>query len=506
MSRIIEEENDPEVLRAYLRFTSSEVERLKKENEKLRTKAEEKAQQQLSSDDQLLKLKHRLFGKSSEKRPIDRKRDKSEDQLLLHSNSLMPAPEDKKSDQPLPEIQVDHRMDAEMLADIAEEYGYPRDSEWEELKGLYDKSFEVDVEAKKYRRKKHRRFKYRLKRSKGSDSEVIVTASGPLKLIPGSSYSLDFAVEAAADKYLYHMPFERQRRQMEALGLHLTCKTLYSMCFYLSCHLEKVIEKIRSEIFEAWLAVHVDETTWPIGNSKQSDGYMWVLSNAAGSYYRFEPSRGGKIAKELLGSYEGPIVTDGYAGYEQFRDSRGIKLAHCWAHVRREFIDIEQNYPQECVEVLDLIKELFKVERKAKSFEKLKALRRKESREIVDEIQAWLIDKKQTVRSESGLMKAVNYALNRWTGLTKFVKDVRIPLTNNEVERTIRHAVVGRKNSYGSRTINGADVAAVFYTVIESCKKVHLDPKEYMRLVARASAEGLEPPTPLQYAKNLRNH
>lgn len=505
MSRVIDEENDPEVLRAYLRFTVTEVDRLKKENENLRAKEDERSQQQIATDDALLKLKHRLFGKSSEKRPSTRERDQDENQILVHSTSLIPPPEESEIKK-LPEITVDHRMSSEVLADVAEEYGFDRDSEWDELTGFYDESFEVDVVPKKYQKKRHRRWKYRLKAAKGSDSEVIVTAPGPLKVISGSSYSLNFAVEVATDKYLYHLPFERQRRQMEAKDLKITCKTLYSLCSFLSFHFEDLIGRIRTEIFDAWRAVHIDETPWPIGNSRQSDGYMWVLSNAAGSYFRFEPSRGGKIAKELLGSYEGPILTDGYAGYDQFKESKTIKLAHCWAHVRREFADIEQNYPRECDEILSLIGKLFKVEREAKSFEKLKILRRKESRSLIDEIQNWLIETKKSSREESGLMKAVNYAMNRWSGLIKFLKDIRIPLTNNEVERTIRHAVVGRKNSYGSRTINGADVAAVFYTIIESCKKVQLDPRDYMKTIVEMSADGDSPLTPLEYAAKIRTH
>ncbi len=61
---------------------------------------------------------------------------------------------------------------------------------------------------------------------------------------------------------------------------------------------------------------------------------------------------------------------------------------------------------------------------------------------------------------------------------TLFLEIPEVPLTNNEAERTIRQAVMGRKNFYGSRSIDGADVAAVIYTIIESCKKVELDPRQ----------------------------
>ena len=100
----------------------------------------------------------------------------------------------------------------------------------------------------------------------------------------------------------------------------------------------------------------------------------------------------------------------------------------------------------------------------------------------------------------------MNYSMNYWDGLTKFLKDPKIPLTNNDAERAIRQSVMGRKNFYGSRSINGADVAATMYTVIESCKKVELDPKNYILMVVKMKAKdrGAKVPTPLQYAKQIR--
>jgi len=94
--------------------------------------------------------------------------------------------------------------------------------------------------------------------------------------------------------------------------------------------------------------------------------------------------------------------------------------------------------------------------------------------------------------------------MNHWNGLTKFIDDVRIPLTNNEVERTIRHSVMGRKNFYGSRSINGADVTATLNTIVESCKKVELEPKAYILMAVKKKVCGQEPPTPLEYARQIR--
>ena len=73
-----------------------------------------------------------------------------------------------------------------------------------------------------------------------------------------------------------------------------------------------------------------------------------------------------------------------------------------------------------------------------------------------------------------------------------------------KLKRTIRHPVVGRKNFQGSQTQKGAEVAANIYTVIESCKKLELDPKEYILQIIKLIQKGEDFLTPLEYAKKIR--
>ncbi len=95
--------------------------------------------------------------------------------------------------------------------------------------------------------------------------------------------------------------------------------------------------------------------------------------------------------------------------------------------------------------------------------------------------------------------------MNHGDGLTNFLKGVKVPLTNIDAERAVRQSVMGRKNFYGS--INGADLAATMYTLIESCKKVELDPKSYILMAVKTKAKdkAAKVPAPLQYAKQIRS-
>jgi len=74
-----------------------------------------------------------------------------------------------------------------------------------------------------------------------------------------------------------------------------------------------------------------------------------------------------------------------------------------------------------------------------------------------------------------------------WTDLTRFVDEPHAPLSNNAAERTVRGPVVGRKNHLGSKSKRGTEVAATFYSLIESAKLAGKDPAAYLRAAAEAA-------------------
>jgi len=105
-------------------------------------------------------------------------------------------------------------------------------------------------------------------------------------------------------------------------------------------------------------------------------------------------------------------------------------------------------------------------------------LRQERSRLVIDQIWEWATVQVGLPRSDFG--KAVRYMLERWEGLTRFLDDPRIPLDNNAAERALRGPVVGRKNHYGSRSLRGTQVAAVFYTLCESARLINVDAQAYL--------------------------
>ena len=375
---------------------------------------------------------------------------------------------------------------------------------WSKMKGLYQESTEITVTERVYQKVIHRQAKYRLNDEyNNTGKEVIITAPGPAKVKPGCKYSIDFAVAAVTDKFQYHTPLERQRRKMEEAGLEVGVKTLYRLTEAVAEHCNTIIPAIKKEIMDEFCAIHLDESPWRLFDNEKT-GYMWVMSNRIGSYFQFEPTRSGAVPDEMLKGYQGAVVVDAYSGYNPLRKNPDIRVGHCWSHVRREFFERIDDFEEDCTGAVNLIDELFDIEAKAKDFDELKKLRLTESRPLTMVFRDWCFEARFKYLPEDGITKAINYTLNHWKELTLFTRDLSVPLSNNEAERSIRQPVMGRKNFNGSKTINGADTAASLYTIIETCKKSSIHPAEYIKYVVEERWYKRFPLTPRQYGIQIK--
>jgi len=494
--RALERETNLDVLRQYSLLLEAEVKRLNLENQNLKKAGSVDEQVRLENlEDQLVKLRERFFGFGREKQDASELREVSthSSQLNLHGEYPQDAPEAKEDSIPSSDAPVvmNYKMSDRQLAEASKELGIADEigaRAWREAKGLYQEHSELTIFERTYCKALHRQHKYRLrgKYNKTDKDEVLITAPGPAKLRPGSRYSVDFAIAVVVDKYQDHLPLERQRRRMERSGVEVDVKTLYGLCEAVAGHCEAMLPRIKEDIQRDFCALHLDESPWPIMGEKKKS-YMWAMSNRAGSYYQFEPTRSGKIASELVGGYEGAVVSDAFSGYKRLKVGDKTRLGHCWSHARREFYDRRSDYPEVCREALEQIGKLFAVEASAKSFEELKKLRQTKSREVVEEFQKWLLKTRAKYLGVQGISKAIVYCMNHWQELTLFLDDLSVPLTNNDAERALRHVVMGRKNFNGSKTINGADTAATLYTVIETCKKLGVEPARYWKYLIEES-------------------
>ena len=283
---------------------------------------------------------------------------------------------------------------------------------------------------------------------------------------------------------------------MKRDGLVSDSQTLWDQLDALAKPCTTTYRALRTEILSSGIIPGVDETTWRLmkkGESKR--WYVWTLYGAWAVYHQIAPTRSADQAKELLQGYEGCIMCDDYSAYRSLakKTKGGIRLTHCWSHARRRFFDARPAYPTECDVALDWLDQLFLIERRVPDPDRLEGadrdsalalrheLRQRESRPIVDSLFGWA--KQQVSIPTSGLDNAIGYLLGIEEGLRVFLDEPRVPLSNNGTERVIRPITVGRKNHYGSRSIRGTQVAAIFYSLLESAVLNGVDPRGYLTAV-----------------------
>ena len=434
--------------------------------------------------EQVATLRQDMFGASSEKRKT---KDAKDGTPAGQPPRTGHGPREQRQlpvEEQAHELAEDERVCPECGAPLAEWGGQSEDSE------------EITVVERRFVVRKHRRKKYRCKHGCAP-----VTAPGPLKLVEGGRYSVDFATYVAIAKYLWHLPLERQVRMYAANGLVVDSQTLWDQIELLASHLEPSYQALRSEVFTSPL-VHADETYWPMlskGTGKK--WYAWTVASPSAVYHRIFDSRSTAAAREVLGDYRGNVLADGYEPYQTVARAGpdGLVqyiLAFCWAHVRRKYVKAEPFAPA-CAEVIDLIGKLYEVEHdlpnphvlagaeREAALAQILAARRERSAPVVAEIKAWA--ERQQGLPESSFRKAIKYMLDLWHGLTVFLQNPWVPLDNNLVERQIRPLVVGRKNHYGSKSKRGTEVAAILYSLIETAEMRGEDPAAYLQRAALAA-------------------
>jgi len=163
-----------------------------------------------------------------------------------------------------------------------------------------------------------------------------------------------------------------------------------------------------------------------------------------------------------------------------------ILLANCLAHGRRQFVDVAENFPNECRYVLEMLGQVYLHDAEARERsltpEDRLRLHQGHSRPVMDKLHAWLEAQLAERRTEpnSGLGQAIGYLLRHWKPLTLFLRQAGAPLDNNIVERSLKRAVLHRKNALFYRTLNGAQVGDLFMSLIHTCQLCGANSFDYL--------------------------
>jgi transposase len=189
-----------------------------------------------------------------------------------------------------------------------------------------------------------------------------------------------------------------------------------------------------------------------------------------------------------------------------------ILLAKCLAHGRRQFVEVAQNFPDECRYVLETLGQVYGYDAQARERgltpEERLRFHQEHSQPLMDQLHAWLETQFAERKTEpnSGLGKAMTYLLRHWKGLTLFLRQVGAPLDNNLVERSLKRAVLHRKNALFYRTLNGAQVGDLFMSLIHTAELCGANSFDYLTELQRHARELADQPAewmPWNYRQTL---
>jgi transposase len=494
----IEHDQDLEILRTKALLLDKAVQSLMTQNARLLTelnelKGESPEQLRLAlakANRQNELQRRKLFGASSEKNKKNKAKAERRARSKGHGPTQQPAlPLDLVHHELAPEEQLCDSCGKEL-------------AEWTEQ---FEESEEIHVLAREYVIRRHLRKKYRCQ-----CGACIKTAPGPKRLFEGARYSPEFAIDVAVAKYADHLPLDRQAKMMARDGLNVKSQTLWDQVNALATVLAPLKEPLHQYVL-SHSVIGADETPWKLlgASSREDDGpgknwYVWAVVAPTAASYILENGRSTESGKAALREYSGIVVCDGYSVYSAIeKRNPGLRVANCWAHVRRKYLECEELAPEPCGAVLELINQLFAIEaeiREQPPDEKL-ASRRARSKPIISRIHSWALA--TPAAPGTALRDAISYMGNRWAGLKLFLEEPLVELSNNSSERALRGWVLGRKTYFGSRSERGTEVAALLFSLMESSKLCGLDPRLYLRTATAAILAGESPPLPHELKNRL---
>jgi transposase len=150
---------------------------------------------------------------------------------------------------------------------------------------------------------------------------------------------------------------------------------------------------------------------------------------------------------------------------------------------RYKFFDLARlNKAPIAIEAVERIDALFAIERDilGKPPPARARMRNAHSRPLVTELERWLRQQRAKLSAKNEVAKAIAYSLNQWRGLTRFLDDGRLCMSNNAAERALRCVAVGRHNWTFAGSDEGGRRAAAIYTLIETAKLNAIDPRAWL--------------------------
>jgi transposase len=309
----------------------------------------------------------------------------------------------------------------------------------------------------------------------------IVTAPAPDRVGEKTRYAPSFIAHLIVSKCGDSTPQYRLEKAYKNLGIPMSRSTMCALLHRGGRELAALQSAATAMVPDA-PDVHADETSM-----RQQDlegrAFFWVFVTRELAVYRYATDRSGETPKKILGDSQGRLVVDQHTGYNAVTKPGKRTRAGCLAHARRKIF--EQREHPETKEALDLISDIYAVERDAKEAgiagtDAHLALRKQRSRPLFARLLRWGRRHRDSFEPRSAMGKAIRYLLRHRRALGCFLRFATIPPDNNVAEASLRRVALGRSNYLFVGNEEAGHNIAGLYTLVASCEKNGVNAVAYL--------------------------
>ena len=317
---------------------------------------------------------------------------------------------------------------------------------------------------------------------------MVIGPSAPTPLESGvltASLLGDFLARKHAD----HEPVNRIAGSYERMGLEFPLGTLYGWVPVGADWLEPLADRIEELAIAAHI-LQVDDTGVDVLDADAEKGtrrgHLWaMLGDDTWAAFKFTPTWHATHTETFLGARQGWMQADGYPGYDRYyKRHDGAVEVGCWSHGRRYFVKTLDGGDKRAAKPLDIIRRIFKLERRATdkgwSDDRRLRMRKEKTVPLLNALGRWVDSVHAQAPPDTPLGRAITYLTNQWQALIQILTDGRLRLTNNAAERQLRHIALGRNAWLFTGSDAGGERLAVLYTIVATCKLASVDPRAYL--------------------------
>lgn len=327
--------------------------------------------------------------------------------------------------------------------------------------------------------------------------DAIVSAPTPSQLIDRGKLGPGLVVEAMADKFLEHLPIERQCLRYSRSGVRVVPQTL-GRSVAAAIDLLQPLAKLVYEMTRSPGILSTDNSGIPILDQDAPDGIRtgtmacWI--NRRWVSFVYSPVGDSDSVRAFLGEDLRRVVQCDGTSLTSFLERVGGRRPGCWAHARRRLVDAARSGDLLALEGLQIIRRLFAIERLSSiaddSIEDRLARRQQHTKPVLEQIRAWVAENRGQIPPKTPMGKALGYLSRQWHRLVLFADDGRLELTNNRVERELRKLILGRKNWLFTWEDVGGERIATILTVIGTAVAHRINPRAYLHQAVRHRVDG----------------